>query len=182
MNRSTLDKLISYMGLALAAILLIGGILLSTASTFIKGEVQNQLASQKIVMPAGPGIERLSEEDKAALQPFAGQTMTNGAQAKAFADHYIAAHMNSMAQGKTYEEVSGEYMKVADKTSPEAQQLGEMRQTLFMGNTLRGMLLNAYAFGTMSNIAGTAAIVAYVGAALLALLAFLGFRHSRQSA
>lgn len=107
--------------------------------------------------------------------------MTNGAQAKAFADHYIAAHMNAMSQGRTYEEVSGEYIKLTDKTTPEAQKLGELRQSLFMGDTLRGMLLNAYAFGTMGNIAGIAAIVAYIGAAVLALLAFLGFRHASRA-
>lgn len=181
MNRSFIDRLISYVGLALAVVLLIGGILLTTASNFIKTEVHDQLAPQKITMPAGPAIDNLSAEDKAALEPFAGQPMTNGDQAKAFADHYIRAHMNAMAQGKTYEEVSGEYMKMPDKTTPEAQKMGELRQSLFMGDTLRGMLLNAYAFGTMGNIAGTASIVAYVGALVLALLAFLGFRHAAQA-
>lgn len=182
MNRSFLDKLISYVGLALAAVLLLGGILLTTASGFIRNQVSEQLVSQKIVMPAGPAIERLPEADRAVLQPFAGQAMTNGDQAKAFADHYILAHMNASSQNRTYEEVSGEYMRLPDKTTEEAQKLGELRQTLFMGNTLRGLLLNAYAFGTMGKIAGTAALVAYVGAAILALLALLGFRHAKQAA
>lgn len=181
MSRSILDRLISYVGLALALVLLVGGILLTTASNFIKTEVHDQLDPQKITMPAGPAIESLPAEHKAALEPFAGQPMTNGAQAKAFADHYIAAHMNAMSQGRTYEEVSGEYIKLTDKTTPEAQKLGELRQSLFMGDTLRGMLLNAYAFGTMGNIAGIAAIVAYIGAAVLALLAFLGFRHASRA-
>lgn len=89
--------------------------------------------------------------------------------------------MNASSQGKTYEEVSGEYMKIKDKTSEEAQKLGELRQTLFMGNTLRGMLLNAYAFDTMGNIARTASIVSYIGAAIMALLAMLGLRHAAQA-
>ena len=181
MSRSILDRLISYFGLALAAVLLIGGILLSTASNFVKTEVHDQLAPQKITMPAGPALESLPAEDKAALLPFAGQPMTNGDQAKAFADHYIAAHMKAMSQGRTYEEVSGEYIRLADKTTPEAQKLGELRQSLFMGDTLRGLLLNAYAFGTMGKIAGTAAVVAYVGSLILALLALLGFQHARRA-
>ena len=48
-----------------------------------------------------------------------------------------------------------------------------------MGNTLRGLLLNAYAFATIATIAGIAAIASFVGAAVLALLAFLGLRHAR---
>ncbi|ASN82564.1 hypothetical protein [Deinococcus ficus] len=182
MNRSVLDRLISYVGLALAAVLLIGGVLLTTASSFINAEVHNQLASQKITMPAGPALESLKPEDKAALEAYAGQEMTTGKQAKAFADHYIGAHMNGMSGGRTYEEVSGEYIQMTDKSTPKAQKLGELRQTLFMGNTLRGMLLNAYAFGTMASIAGTASIVAYVGAVILVLLSLLGFRHARQTA
>ena len=182
MNRSILDKLISYVGLALAAVLLIAGILMTTASSFIKGQVHDQLASQRITMPSGPALDALGNaEDKAALEPYAGQMMSNGDQAKAFADNYLLNHMNKSSGGKTYEEVSGEFMRLPDKTTEEARQMGELRQSLFMGNTLRGMLLNAYAFGTMGKIAGTAAIVAYIGAAILALLAFLGFRHARQT-
>lgn len=182
MNRSTIDRLVSYIGFALAVILLVAGILLTTASTYVRNQVSEQLTSQRITMPQGGAIDSLSAEDKSALQPFAGQAMNNGDQAKAYADHYIAAHMKAMSGGKTYEEVSGEYMKAPDKTTPEAQQLGELRQTLFMGNTLRGLLLNAYAFGTMGKIAGYGALASYIGAAVLALLALLGFRHAAQTA
>lgn len=181
MSRSLLDRLISYIGFVLAIVLLLAGILLTTAHNMVKTEVNNQLASQNITMPSGPALDRLPAADKAALEPFAGQPMNTGAQAKAFADHYIQAHMNASAQGRTYEEVSGEYTRMKDKTTEEAQKLGELRQTLFMGNTLRGMLLNAYAFGTMGNIARTASIVSYIGAAIMALLTMLGLRHAAQA-
>lgn len=119
------------------------------------------------------------------MEPYAGQPMTNGNQAKAFADHYILVHMNAASGGKTYEEVSGEYIAMSKDSSAnpdELKKLGELRQTLFMGNTLRGMLLNAYAFDTMAMIAGYAAIVAFVGAVVLLVLAVLGFRHARRAA
>ncbi|NNG19191.1 hypothetical protein HJ590_06275 [Naumannella sp. ID2617S] len=178
MRRSALDKLISYVGLALAAILVIAGGLLTWASTFVNQQVHDQLASQRITMPSGASLDSLPAEDKAILAPYAGQEMTTGAQAKAFADNYILVHMNKSSGGKTYEEVSGEYQKLPDKTTEAAKKMGDLRQSLFMGNALRGMLLNAYAFGTMGMIAGIAAVAAFVGGVVMLLLALLGFRHA----
>ncbi len=108
--------------------------------------------------------------------------MTNGAQAEAFADHYIQAHLNAMSGGKTYEEISGEYIQLskdANADQTKLKELGDLRQTMFMGATLRGMLLNAYAFGTMATLAGIAAVAAYVGAVVMIVLSLLGFRHAK---
>src|ERR1700729_205522 len=52
--------------------------------------------------------------------------------------------------------------------------------TVFRGETLRGLLLNAYAFGTIGMIAGIAAVVAFIGAGILLLLSLLGLYHSRR--
>lgn len=181
MRRSALDKLISWTGLALAGLLVVIGGLASWAHFFIGDQVESQLTSQAIVMPEGPAIENLSDADREALEPFAGTDLDNGAKARAFADHYILAHMNASSDNRTYEEVSGEFMALSDteKASAEGQELAALRQSLFMGNTLRGLLLNAYAFGTMGTIAGLAAIASFVGAILLAVLSFLGLRHAR---
>jgi hypothetical protein len=91
--------------------------------------------------------------------------------------------MNAAGGGKTYEEVSGEYIALTDeqKASPEGQQLGQLRQTLFMGNTLRGELLTAYAFGKMGAIAGYAAIGAFIGGALMFLLGMVGLVHAKRA-
>ena len=51
---------------------------------------------------------------------------------------------------------------------------------MFKGETLRGLLLNAYAFDTMGNIAFCAAIAAFAGAAVLLVLSLLGLRHSHK--
>ena len=59
--------------------------------------------------------------------------------------------------------------------------LGDLRQTLFMGNTLRGMLLEAYAFGTLGVIAGYGALAALIGALLMLVLTILGFIHIRRT-
>ena len=108
--------------------------------------------------------------------------MDTGPEARAYADHYILVHMNAASDGRTYEEVSGEYVQLSDeeKATPDGQALAGLRQTLFMGNTLRGLLLNAYAFDTIATIAGIAAIVSFGAAALLLVLVAVGFWHARR--
>ncbi|WP_026927458.1 hypothetical protein [Granulicoccus phenolivorans] len=180
MRRSVLDKLISYVGLILAAVMLVAGGLLTWASVFVAGEVQTQFAAQDITMPSQSDIDKLENPaDKAALQPYVGQKLTTGPQARAYADNYILAHMNASSGGRTYQQVSGEYMAMPDKTTPEAQQAAALRNTLFQGNTLRGLLLYGYAFATIGTIAGIAAAVAFVAGIVLAILGFLGLRHAR---
>ena len=179
--RATLDKLISGTGLLLAGVLIIAGGLLTWASTFVGDQVHDQLAMQDITMPAKASLETKAQHD--ALDKYAGEKLTTGPQAKAYADQYILVHMNAASDGKTYEEVSGEFIALSpeEKASPEGQQLGQLRQTLFMGNTLRGLLLYGYAFATIGTIAGYAAIVSFVGAGLLLLLGIIGLVHARRA-
>ncbi len=181
--RSAFDKLISATGLVLVVVLLAAGGLLLWANTFIGNQVHDQLTMQGITMPEGEALSGLPKADAAALKQYAGSPMDTGPEAKAFADHYILVHMNEASQGQTYEEVSGKFIGLsdADKASPDGQALGQLRQTLFMGDTLRGLLLYGYAFATIGTIAGLAAIAAFVGAAVLLVLALLGLRHSRQT-
>jgi hypothetical protein len=179
--RSAFDKLISWTGLALVALLLTAGGLLTWANQFVGDQVHDQLVMQDITMPEGDALKSVPEADAKALEEFAGSRLDTGPEAKAYADHYILAHMNSASDGRTYEEVSGEFISLSDeeKASEEGQALAGLRQTLFMGNTLRGLLLYGYAFATIGTIAGIGAIVAFVGAGVLLVLAALGFRHAR---
>ncbi len=180
--RSALDKLVSWTGLALAAVLLIAGGLLTWAHVFIGDQVHDQLTMQDITMPAGDALKSVPPADAAALEQFAGSPLDTGAEAKAFADHYILAHMNEASDGRTYEQVSGEFIALsdADKASADGQALGGLRQTLFMGDTLRGLLLYGYAFATIGTIAGIAAYASFGGAAVLLVLAALGLWHARR--
>ena len=178
--RSAFDKLISWTGLIVAAVLLVAGGLLTWASSFASANVHDQLAAQQITMPAAAALTTPAQ--KANLTQYAGQPLTTGAQAKAYADYYIQVHMDEASGGRTYSQVSGEYM-AALKSAPTAEataELGQLRQTLFMGTTLRGMLLNAYAFGTIATIAMWAAVAAFVGAAFLLVLGALGLRHAKE--
>jgi hypothetical protein len=180
--RSAFDKLISWTGLAMAAVLFIAGGLLLWANNFIDNQVHDQLVMQDITMPSGDALASLPKSDANVLEQYAGSTLDTGPEAKAFADHYILVHMNEASDGRTYEEVSGEYIGLSDeqKASPEGQALGQLRQTLFMGNTLRGLLLYGYAFATIGTIAGIAAIVSFVGGAVLLVLVALGLWHARR--
>jgi hypothetical protein len=181
MRRRTLDALLTTGGLIVAVVLLVAGGLLTWASNFVNGNVESQLAAQKITMPSGKAIE--DPLIKPYLSQYAGQQMVNGDQAKAYADHYILVHMNKASGGRTYEEVSGEFIALTKTTNPDQTkltELGELRQTLFMGNALRSMLLQAYAFGTIAKIAFWGAIASFVGAAAMLVLSILGFVHLRR--
>lgn len=195
--RSAFDKLISWTGLALAAVLLIAGGLLTWANTFINDQVVDQLGIQNITMPEGEALASLSEEDREALEPYAGSPMDSGPEAKAYADHYILAHMNASGaalndgEPVTYEEASakGRELSAAVAENPNATQAEKdeaaawmgLRESLFMGNTLRGLLLYGYAFATIGTIAGIAAIAAFAGAAVLLVLFGLGIWHAKRA-
>jgi hypothetical protein len=188
--RATLDKLISWLGILLALLLLVAGGLLTWASVFIGDQVDQQLSDQKITMPTDEAIdgdEALSDEDRDALREFAGDELDSGPEAKAYADNYILPHMNASTGGETYStlgdaqrEACGAERENAD--SEECIAVNAQRDTAFKGSTLRGLLLYGYAFATMGTIAGYAAIAAFVGAALMLVLALLGFRHATRVA
>src|SRR6478609_1819419 len=181
--RSAFDKLISWTGLALAAVLIVAGGLLTWANTFIADQVHDQLTMQGITMPEGDALTSLPSADAKALEPYAGSTLDTGPEAQAYADHYILVHMNEASQGKTYSEVSGEYVSMTpeQQASPDGQALAGLRQTLFMGNTLRGLLLYGYAFATIGTIAGIAALVSLASALVLLVLVGLGLWHAKRA-
>ena len=186
MKRRTFDKLVSYVGLGLAALLLIFGGMLNFGAAFANDSVQTQLANQNISFPIEAG---LPSETKDQLLKWAGKQVTTGEMARDYSDLFIWEHMKASAtavMGKpaTYSEVSAEYMSAVRGGSQDAERvakLSELRDTLFMGYTLRGMLLEAYAFGTMGVIAGYAAIAAFAGGVLFLLLGIAGLMHIRRT-
>jgi hypothetical protein len=174
MRRKSFDTLISSAGLLMAVVLLVAGGLLTWASVFIGDQVHDQLAAQKIFFPA-EGSAAVKGPEFADMRKYGGQELTTGAQAETYADHFIAVHLSEVAAGKTYAEVSA-----ALQADPANKTLQAQADTLFKGNTLRGLLLNAYAFGRMSSIAMIAAAMSFFAAALMLLLSLLGFWHSRR--
>ena len=189
MSRKTFDKLASTFGLMLAVLLAVAGGLLTWGANFTSNEVKTQLSEQKITMPAATGNPKDDATTVKFFKDNGGKQMTTGKQAQMYADHYIAFHLSNIGGGKTYSELSAQEMGVAAqlKQSPkdaalaaqDAQLQGQVA-TVFKGESLRGMLLNAYAFGTLGLIAQISAYAAFVGALLFLLLALMGFAHLRR--
>ena len=164
--------LTSAAGLVLAVVLLVAGGLLLWGHSFVDSQVHNQSAAQKIVFPAASSaaIKALPPADAAAMKQYAGQLMTNGAQAETWADHFIAVHLVKIGGGKTYSQLSAESL-----AQPKNVALATQVDLVFRGTTLRGLLLNAYAFWKMGQIALWGAIASFIGAGLLLILSILGF-------
>jgi len=175
MRRITFDILMATAGLFLAVTLIAAGGLLTWAHTYIGNEVHSQLAAQQIFFPPA-NSKAVAGPEFAAMRQYGGQQLTTGAQAQVYADHFIANHLKEAGGGKTYAQLSA--LSIAQ---PDNAKLTAQVATAFKGETLRGLLLNAYAFGTMGMIAGIAAIAAFIAAAVMLLLSGLGLMHARRT-
>src|SRR5579875_455987 len=144
------------------------------AYNFTHDQVRSQLVAQQIVFPAAnsASIKALPPADAKAMRQYAGQTMATGYQAETWANHYIAVHLKEIGQGKTYAYWSGKAL-AEQASNPKQYTIDEgIADTLFKGDTLRSILLNAYAFWFMGDVALYAAFALGAGA-LIVLLAFL---------
>lgn len=134
-----------------------------------------QLRQQQVFFP-----EKAAATADPKIGPFidkySGEQLTTGEQPKAYADHYIAVHLDSTTGGRTYSELSA-----LSRANPEDAALTEQVRTAFRGETLRGLLLNAYAYGKMAQIAAYGAWAAFAGAGRMLMLSALGFRHVRRT-
>jgi len=176
MRRKTFDALPTTGGLLIAAVLLVAGGLLTWAHSFVNDQVHSQLSQQQIFFPKAGDPQLKEAEIGPYLNKYAGQQLTNGAQAEAYADHFIKVHLGKIGNGKTYAQLSSEA-----QANPSDTKLAGTVQTMFRGETLRGLLLNAYAFWKMGQIAAIAAIASFIGAGVLFLLSALGFWHLRRT-
>ena len=175
MRRKVFDVLASVGGVAVVLMLLIAGGLSMWGYEFANSSVHSQLAQQKIVFPAKGSPDLASPKIGPYLDQYAGQQLTTGPQAKAYADHFIAVHLSEMPYGGVYSQVSA-----ASRAHPKDAALTAEVQTSFQGTTLRGLLLEAYAFSVFAMLALWAAIASFVLALVFAALVGLGIRHSRR--
>jgi len=175
MTRRTFDLIMSSVGVILTVALLAAGGLAFWGYSFANDNVKQQLTAQKIFFPPA-GNEALADPQIGPyLNKYAGQQLVNGEQARAYADHFIAVHLQGVADGKTYFEVS-----TLARQNPDDAALQGQVQTLFRGETLRGLLLNAYAFWKLGQLALIGSIVSWALAAVMLILTILGFRHFRR--
>jgi hypothetical protein len=186
MKRKTFDGIVTLVGLGITIFLLVAGGLGLWAYNFANSNVHNQLAQQQITFPPASAFQHakagteITPEMIPVVSQYAGQELTTGKQAEAYADHFIAVHLKEIGGGKSYAQLSSEAMALpkgsAEYTAAEAKV-----QTVFQGTTLRGLLLEAYAFWQMGQIALYAAIACFVLALVMLIFTILGFVHWRRT-
>ena len=182
MRRKAFDILASGVGLVVVVVLVVAGALMLWGNNYVNSNVHNQLAEQQIFFPPKAAFAHpvAGSEITAAMIPavsqYAGQQLLTGAQAEAWADHFIAIHLSEMPYGGVYSKVS-----TAARAAPKNTQLAALEQTSFQGTTLRGLLLEAYGFSEMGTVLLWGAIASFILAFVMLVLVGLGFRHARRT-
>ncbi len=185
-RRKTFDLILTMGGAVLTVVLVVAGALLMWGYSFANSNVHNQLAQQQIFFPTKAQLEHPAPPETTAgmqpyLTPYAGQQVLTGPQAEAYADHFIAVHLSQMPYGGVYSKVSTA-ARSATPGSPQAAKLQGLATTVFQGTTLRGLLLEAYAFWKIGQIALIAGIVSFCLAGVMLLLTVAGLVHWRRTA
>ena len=162
MRRTTFDKLLGWVGVSLGVVLLAVGGLMLWGSAYVHNTVQGQLAAQQITFPAASAFAHAKAGSEItpnmipSVSQYAGQQLLTGQQAEAYADHFIAQHITDMSGGKTYSQLSA-----ASMAQPNNTQLSGLVATVFKGETLRSMLLNAYGWWKVSQITYIISLAAF---------------------
>ncbi len=189
LRRRSIDSVLIAFGAVLTVALVVAASLLNWGSNFSEDYVRDELGSQNISFPDAASLE---EEGRSDLVKFAGQQVDSGDEAEAYAS-FINGHLQGIADGQTYADI-GTPERVAKAAVTEAKASGAseatiaelqakadtisgQRNTLFKGETLRGLLLTAYAWATVGRIAGYAATAAFAAGAAMLVLVLLGLRH-----
>jgi hypothetical protein len=181
MRRTTFDKILGWAGTTLGIILLAAGGLLLWGSAYVHNTVQGQLAAQRITFPPAAAFAHpqagteITPSMVPSVSQYAGQQMLTGQQAEAYADHFIAVHIATMTGGQTYAQLSGQALAQPDNAKLQAQVA-----TVFKGETLRSMLLNAYGWWKVSQITYIISLVMFGLGTVTFLAGAFGFARIRR--
>jgi len=192
-KRRTIDKVLISIGILASVVFAVAGGLLLWGHNFASNYVGDELSSQNISFPKA---EALTEEGRTDLVKFAGQQVNTGKEAEGYAS-FINGHLQGVADGATYADLgapesaakadvkaavdAGKPAATVAELQAKADAITGQRNTLFKGETLRGLLLSAYAWSTVGMIAGIAALGAFIAAAMMAVLSILGIIHYRRT-
>ena len=173
MDRSNWDKIVSGAGAVVAVVLIALGAMAVYGGNFGQQNVRDRLVPQHISFPPA---DAMTPQERAEIGTFAGQNVENGVQAEAFS-RYIGGHLEGINDGATYSETSAAAREEGIDPDVAAELQGKA-DTLFKGESLRAMLLNAYGWWTVATIALWAGVAMVIAGAFLGILAILGFRHA----
>jgi hypothetical protein len=191
MKRRTLDLIFSAGGIAVAILLVVLGFVFKDNADFAERYVKDQLSEQKISFTAA---EFLSDEERASscLVENAGSPLDSGKKAECYANDYIALHLQGIGGGETYATLGAIQTKakgaLADATAAKASNIGALqadldkvtgqRESMFKGETLRGLLLTSYGFSIFGEKAALAGILSFLGAIVMFVAGMAGFVHA----
>jgi len=145
---------------AVGAALLIAGPVMIFRGRAGRLQIRQELARQDIVFPPAADLP-----DTLAGQ--AGRAVLTGEQARAFAD-LIGLHVAKATGGRTYSQIVGEW----HESGRADEKLTRLRETAFMGETLRGSLLSAYQAWQITTLAvGLGAMLAAIGVTFVMMAA-----------
>jgi hypothetical protein len=189
LKRRTIDSVLIAIGGVATVAFVVAGALLMWGANFAADYVDDELTSQNITFPDAAALE---EDERTDLLKFAGQDVNTGDEAEGYAS-FINGHLQDIADGATYADLGGPEraanaaVETAKADGADAATIAELegeaaaisgqRNTLFKGETLRGLLLSAFAWATVGKIAGYAAIAAFVAAGVMLVLVLMGLRH-----
>jgi hypothetical protein len=175
LHRSTWDKIVSGAGAVVAVVLIVLGAMAIYGGNFGRQNVRDRLVPQHIAFPPA---EAMTPQERTEIGTFAGLQVENGVQAEAFS-RYIGGHLREVNEGATYSETSSAAREEGLDPKVAADLQGKA-DTLFKGESLRAMLLNAYGWWTVATIALWAGVAMVIAGLLLGIFSVLGFRHARK--
>src|SRR5216683_4043842 len=134
--------------------------------SFTTSQIRDELTAQQIYFPGTDQIKAGGALDPAEfpqeIRDQAGNQVTDGNQARIYANDFIGKHLQGVANGMTYASVGTKVSQLnaqlaqTPEDSPayadlqkQISTLNAERDTLFKGETLRSSLLNAYGWWTI---------------------------------
>jgi hypothetical protein len=184
-KRKTFDMVLTAGGGVLVLVLLAAGALGVWGYSFANSNVHNQLSEQQITFPPAAAFAHpvagteITPSMVGTVSKYAGQPLVTGQEAAVYANDFIAVHLGEIGKGHTYAYWSGLALQQPKGSAAYTADEG-IAQTLFQGTTLRGLLLEAYAFGTFGQIALVAAVAAFILAGIMLVLTGFGLLHFRR--
>lgn len=175
----------------MVVVLAAGAIFAFSLGSFTTDQIKQELTAQQISFPttAAMNADTRKSEYPSELMNYVSTTgvpVDNGDRARVYANDYLGIHLKDTAGGLTYATVGTKVsqlqaqQKALAKDDPQyaalqtqINTLNTQRDTLFKGETLRSMLLNAYGWYTIGNYTTYASYVA--GLAALFVLGALVF-------
>ena len=182
MNKAIRWRIVSLQAMLVVVLAAASGFLFYEGS-FVTGMVHDQLVAQQIFFPGTDQIKAGGALDPAEfpaeIRNYAGQQVDNGDKARVYAADFIGKHLQGVAGGKTYSQVSSAAIALnsqiasTPKTDPgyatlqsQLATLNGQKATLFQGEMLRGTLLNSWGWWTLgvyTTYAGIGLLVAALG-------------------